>query len=79
MPVIKMIGVKLTDDKNRLMDLNGLNWQLSIQIDFVPRLQTLQGMTNNQRRDGARIFQESQMRVQNKIKIKKKPISEKKL
>ena len=61
------------------MDLNGLNWQLSIQIDFVPRLQTLQGMTNNQRRDGARIFQESQRRVQNKIKIKKKTTSEKKL
>ena len=74
-----MIGVKLTDDKNRLMDLNGLNWQLSIQIDFVPRLQTLQGMANNQRRDGARIFQESQMRVQNKIKVKKKTTSEKKL
>ena len=79
MPVIKMIGVKLTDDKNRLMDLNGLNWQLSVQIDFVPRLQTLQGMTNNQRRDGARIFEESQMRLQKQTKIKKKNKPKKKV
>ena len=73
MPVIKMIGVKLTDDKNRLIDLNGLNWQLSIQIDFVPRLQTLQGITRNQRRDGEKMFKESQARLQNKIKEKTKP------
>jgi hypothetical protein len=75
MPVIKMIGVKLTDDKNRLMDLNGLNWQLSIQIDFVPRLQTLQGITRSQRRDGEQLFKESQMRLQKQTKIikKKKP------
>jgi hypothetical protein len=36
-----MIGVKLTDDQNRLIDLNGMNWQISIQIDFVKRLDTL--------------------------------------
>ena len=41
LPTIKMVGVKLTDDQNRLIDLNGMNWQLSIQIDFVKRLQTL--------------------------------------
>ena len=78
MPVIKMVGVKLTDDKNRLMDLNGLNWQLSIQIDFVPRLQTLQGITRSQRRDGEQIFKESQMRLQ-QTKIKKKSDPKKKV
>ena len=41
LPTIKMIGVKLTDDQNRLIDLNGMNWQISIQIDFVKRLDTL--------------------------------------
>jgi len=72
LPTIKMIGVKLTDDKNRLIDLNGLNWQLSFQIDFVPRLQTLMGMTQSQRRDGVKLLQESQQRLKNKIKKKDK-------
>jgi len=60
------------------MDLNGLNWQLSIQIDFVPRLQTLQGITRSQRRDGEQIFKESQMRLQ-QTKIKKKSDPKKKV
>jgi len=41
MPNIKSIGVKLTDDQNNLIDLNGLNWQLSVQIDFVERLKLI--------------------------------------
>jgi hypothetical protein len=60
------------------MDLNGLNWQLSIQIDFVPRLQTLQGITRSQRRDGEQLFKESQMRLQKQTKIKKKRIPKRK-
>ena len=50
MPVVKMVGVKLTDDQNRLIDRNGLDWQISIQIDFVPRLQSLHGLTRLERR-----------------------------
>ena len=79
LPTIKMIGVKLTDDKNRLIDLNGLNWQLSIQIDFVPRLQTLQGITRSQRRDGVKLHLETQKRIakKEKLKLKKKPTPKK--
>lgn len=58
LPTIKYIGVKLTDDQNRLIDLNGMNFQISVQIDFVPRLQSLRGMTRAQRRDGEKQYQE---------------------
>ena len=66
LPVIKYIGVKLTDDKNRLIDLNGLNFQVSVQIDFLPRLQSLKGMTRAQRRDGEKEYIESQQRIKSK-------------
>ena len=55
------------------------NWQLSIQIDFVPRLQTLQGITRSQRRDGEQLFKESQMRLQKQTKAKKKTNPKKKV
>tara|TARA_R110002124_G_scaffold2209_2_gene14583 strand:+ start:722 stop:1672 length:951 start_codon:yes stop_codon:yes gene_type:complete len=32
---INFLTVRLTDEKNRLVDLNGLNFSLSIQIDFI--------------------------------------------
>ena len=59
LPVIKYIGVKLTDDKNRPIDLNGLNFQISIQIDFVPRLSSLRGITRTQRRDGEKEYKKA--------------------
>ena len=33
---IQSIGIKLTDDSNRAIDLNGLHWQISILISFKP-------------------------------------------
>jgi len=33
---IQSIGLKLTDDKNRIINLNGLDFQVSLLIDFVP-------------------------------------------
>ncbi len=32
---IKTIEVRLTDERNRLLDLNGLNFQIAIQFDFI--------------------------------------------
>ena len=71
LPVIKFIGVKLTDDKNRLIDLNGLHFQVAFQIDFVPRLQMLQGLTKSQRREGVRQYAVALDRL-DKIKEKEK-------
>ena len=34
---VDTIGIKLTDDRNRAIDLNGLNFQLGILIQFVPK------------------------------------------
>ena len=68
LPIIKFIGVKLTDDKNRILDLNGLNFQISIQIDFVPRLTSLQGATKSQRRAGQQAYQQAQARIESKAK-----------
>src|SRR6056300_402618 len=32
---ITIIGVRLTDQRNRLIDLNGLDWYVSFQFDFI--------------------------------------------
>lgn len=34
-PAIQTIGVKLTDDRNRAIDLNGLHWQMSMKIAYI--------------------------------------------
>ena len=32
---ISILTIRLTDERNRILDLNGLHFQLGIQIDFV--------------------------------------------
>ena len=32
---ITIIGVRLTDQRNRIIDLNGLDWDVSLQFDFI--------------------------------------------
>jgi len=32
---ITIFGVRLTDQRNRLIDLNGLDWDISLQFDFI--------------------------------------------
>ena len=34
-PVINTIGIRLTDDRNREIDLNGLHFQLSLKIAYI--------------------------------------------
>lgn len=54
--------------------MNGLNWQLSVQIDFVPRLQSLTGMTSTQRRQNETTLRDTQARIEkNKIARKRAP------
>ena len=35
---ITAIGVRLTDQKNRLINLNGLDWDISLQFDFIEKV-----------------------------------------
>ena len=44
---VDTIGIKLTDDRNRAIDLNGLNFQIGILIQFIP--QGLRRITNPSR------------------------------
>ena len=48
LPTIKLRGAKLIDDQNRLVETDGMDWQISIQIDFVKRLQTLNIINHKQ-------------------------------
>tara|TARA_R110000744_G_scaffold164103_1_gene281196 strand:- start:741 stop:1667 length:927 start_codon:yes stop_codon:yes gene_type:complete len=34
-PAVQTIGIKLTDDRNRAIDLNGLHFQLSLKIAYI--------------------------------------------
>ena len=34
-PTIQTIGIKLSDDRNRSIDLNGLHFQMSIKISYI--------------------------------------------
>lgn len=34
-PMIQTIGIRLTDDKNRTIDLNGLHFQISIKVSYI--------------------------------------------
>ena len=49
-PVVKYISVRLSDDHNRFLDLNGMHWQFAVQIDFVPRIRPITGLTKVGRR-----------------------------
>ena len=47
---IQSIGLKLTDDTNRAIDLNGGHWQVSLQIDYVYRKEPIMELTKVSRR-----------------------------
>tara|TARA_R100000654_G_scaffold23478_2_gene45881 strand:+ start:524 stop:1618 length:1095 start_codon:yes stop_codon:yes gene_type:complete len=36
---ITIIGVRLTDQRNRLIDLQGLDWDISLQFDFIENVE----------------------------------------
>ena len=48
--IIKNIRIRLTDDRNRLIDLNGLNFSLTILIDFAYKKDKIQPLNKETRR-----------------------------
>ena len=48
--VIQSIGIKLTDDANRAIDLNGLHFQISLLISFKPLPERVKPVTRESRR-----------------------------
>tara|TARA_R110000744_G_scaffold285698_1_gene397075 strand:- start:239 stop:1339 length:1101 start_codon:yes stop_codon:yes gene_type:complete len=48
--VIGTLTIRLTDERNRILDLNGLHFQLGIQIDFIAKVKPLQDITADERR-----------------------------
>mgnify|MGYP003641136277 FL=1 len=44
--MIKTISFRITDDRNRLLDFNGLNLQLALQFDFVYSKRPIAPLTN---------------------------------
>ena len=71
---IQSIGVKLTDDTNRAIDLNGGHWQISIQVDYAYRKEPIMELTRVSRR----IMELSQKRLDevSETKTTEKPIQE---
>ena len=65
---ITSIRIRLTDERNRLIDLNGLNFNLSILFDFVYKKNIIPGFTKESRR----IVETSQIQKPEPIKIKSK-------
>jgi len=49
-PIIKTIRIRLTDDRNRLINLNGLNFSLTILFDFVYKKSKIQPLNKITRR-----------------------------
>tara|TARA_R110002012_G_scaffold24851_1_gene82591 strand:- start:3659 stop:4759 length:1101 start_codon:yes stop_codon:yes gene_type:complete len=48
--VIDILTIRLTDERNRILDLNGLHFQLGIQIDFLKKEKPIQDITAEERR-----------------------------
>ena len=76
LPFIKAINIKLTDDRNRLLNMNGLHFSLALQFDFIYRQAPIQELTQiearmlkNQRED--EIIANRLLKKQNKKKKNK--------
>jgi hypothetical protein len=68
---IQTIGIKLTDDRNRTIDLNGLNFQVSIMITLVDKVRTAPELTRITRRKNELFLAQQRLKT-NKQKSKKK-------
>ena len=71
---IQSIGVKLTDDNNRSIDLNGLHWQMSLLVTLIDRPIVTPQLTKFTRRLGEiQYANHQQLLAQQSRKIKRKP------
>ena len=48
--VVDILTIRLTDERNRILDLNGLHFQLGIQIDFLKKEKPIIDITAEERR-----------------------------
>jgi len=47
---IGILTIRLTDERNRILDLNGIHFQLGIQIDFIQKIEPIPLETKESRR-----------------------------
>tara|TARA_R110002096_G_scaffold151213_1_gene313505 strand:- start:39 stop:968 length:930 start_codon:yes stop_codon:yes gene_type:complete len=77
-PLVQTIGIKLTDDRNRAIDLNGLHFQLSLKISYIHK-EKLRGLPPRRYEP---VFSETpsmtEKRLEEESKIKKKSKSKNK-
>ena len=66
---IQSIGIKLTDDRNRAIDLNGLHWQVSFKLAFIHKQEL---RTQKERRPNVITTQDKQKLTQPTPSRKKK-------
>ena len=77
------VSIRLTDERNRLLDLNGLHFQIAIQFDFDYKMNVIPPITKIERRgymvdnsEGQKssqlIKQAQQQKLMNELNLKKK-------
>ena len=69
---IQTIGVKLTDDNNRSIDLNGLHWQMSLLISLVDRPTQTPELTKFTRRLNEIHYNNNQKLLQDEVAQRQK-------
>tara|TARA_R110002049_G_scaffold190139_3_gene358778 strand:+ start:5145 stop:6062 length:918 start_codon:yes stop_codon:yes gene_type:complete len=71
-PVVQTIGIKLTDDRNRSIDLNGLNWQMSLKISYIHKEVLRAGQPRRYERPNVITAEEDKTKIKKKTKVKNK-------
>ena len=71
-PAIQTIGIKLTDDRNRAIDLNGLHFQISLKVAYIhkEKLRELQPRRYEALRPNV-ITEQEKPKIKKKTKTKK--------
>jgi len=70
-PVIQTIGIKLTDDRNRAIDLNGLHWQMSLKISYIHKERLRAGQPRRYAPTPQIVNEEPKPKIKKKKKSKK--------
>ena len=71
-PVVQTIGIKLTDDRNRSIDLNGLNWQMSLKISYIHKEVLREKQPRRYERPNVITAEEDKTKIKKKTKVKNK-------
>lgn len=72
---INTITIRLTDERNRILDLNGLHFQVAIQLDFIYSKKPIQIPNGGLTESGGSSFHneemEKELEIQRRLKTKK--------